>query len=123
MLRKGGGTMGYILAMLMLFVLPLSPTKAQDGDYSIEREISAANWIDACKEKPTTTKWRQGICVGQIQTLYMLAVLDDLGPSAKFCPPNGVTVRQTQAVVVKYIDDRPEQLHRPFLFLAIRWTS
>src|SRR5262245_14008259 len=32
-----------------------------------------------------------------------------LGPDAQFCPPDGATINQTRKVVIKYIDDRPEQ--------------
>jgi Rap1a immunity proteins len=60
-----------------------------------------------------------GSCIGQIQMLYSLGFGQQLAANAKFCPPDGVTIDQTRKVVVKYIDDRPEQLQQPFFLLAI----
>jgi len=36
-----------------------------------------------------------------------------------FCPPNGVTTVQSVAVVVKYIEARPQRMHEPFGKLAL----
>jgi hypothetical protein len=35
-----------------------------------------------------------------------------------FCIPKGVTMGQMIAVVVKYVDEHPEDMHSEFLFLA-----
>jgi len=102
---------------LALSLLPAA-AHAQD-QYDTMKALSAAYILAACKEKPTESQWKQGICVGQIQALYLLAFSDHLAPKGKYCPPDGVTINQARLVVIKYIEDKPEQLHLPFLSLAI----
>jgi hypothetical protein len=45
-----------------------------------------------------------------------------IGPSLegslKTCVPVDVTLQQMNLVVVKYLDERPAQLHLPFILLA-----
>jgi hypothetical protein len=40
-----------------------------------------------------------------------------------FCPPPGVTLGQAKAVIVKYLDDNPKQLHLPIVPLALNALS
>ena len=96
----------------------LSLASAQDN-YDTAKALSAAKNMPACKEQQTASKWLQGTCVGQMEMIYLLAFSNNLGPNAKFCPPDGATIDQTTKVVIKYIDERPEQLHQPFVLLAI----
>lgn len=106
-------------ALLVAIFLALYSSPAVADDLSIQRYLSAAFILDASKDKPSEPDFRRGLCVGQMQMLYLLAFGDYLGSKARFCPPDGVTIDQTRKVVIKYIEDRPEQLHSPFLFLAI----
>ena len=108
------------VVVLSACALAFGPGQATaQGSYDPSRALSAAHILPACQEKETESKWSQGICIGQIQMLYLLAFGDGLGPKAKFCPPDGVTINQARAVVIKYIGDRPEQMHLPFVFLAL----
>ena len=100
--------------------LAMLPTAAPAKEpYDAMKTLSAAYILAACKESPTESKWKQGICIGQIQAFYLLAFSDHLAPKGKYCPPDGVTIDQARLVVIKYIEDRPEQLHLPFFLLAI----
>ncbi|WP_291842430.1 Rap1a/Tai family immunity protein [Bradyrhizobium sp.] len=103
------------------FALALLPAEApaQNSPYDTMKALSAGHILAACKERPTESEWAKGICIGQIQVLYLLAFSDHLAPKGKFCPPDGVTIDKARAVVIKYIEDKPEQLHLPFLLLAI----
>jgi hypothetical protein len=100
-------------------VLCSFPAHAESDDAKMQRLLSAAFILDACKEKPREPAFQQGSCFGQIQTLYMLGSANALWPNARFCTPEGSTMNQARKVVIKYIDDRPERLHEPFLVLAI----
>ena len=102
----------------MIFVVLCSfPALADDS--KVRKFLSAASTLDACKESPSESDFQKGSCLGQIHILYMLAFMSALGPETRFCPPDGTTIDQARRVVIKHIDDRPEELDRPFLFLAI----
>ena len=84
------------------------PASAQD--------ISSANFIlTGCKGylNREGNAWAQGHRVGFIDGL--VSVVGGVG----FCVPDGVTNRQGVAVVVKYIEARPERMHERFSVLAI----
>jgi hypothetical protein len=102
--------------IVALFVLASWPASALD-DSGIRRMVSAAYVLDGCKDKEKPTS--QGRCLGQIEIILFLGFADSLAPKAKFCPPDGATVAQTQKVILKYIEDRPQRLHEPFMFLAL----
>jgi Rap1a immunity proteins len=56
--------------------------------------------------------YQQGRCGGYVASLVYGAGGKD------FCQPKGVTNNQVVAVVVKYIEARPERMHEPFGDLA-----
>src|ERR1700753_2318309 len=101
-----------------LFILTAGPAGELD-DSAIQKRLSAAFILDGCKEKTSTLRYEQGLCWGQIEMIYLLGFADDLAPKVKFCPPDGVTIAQTKTVITKYIEDRPQRLHEPFVSLAI----
>jgi hypothetical protein len=98
--------------------------KAQDT-YNPLRTMSAEHILEACKQNPEKPDPRQsqlsiGLCLGQIQMLYMLAYIDALAPDRKFCPPpRGVSILDFRDVIVRYIEDRPNLNKLPFVFVAI----
>jgi hypothetical protein len=107
------------LLVAIFVVLCSIPAPADADDAKMERYLSAAFILDACKEKPREPVFRWGSCAGQIQMLYLLAAADRLAPHSRFCMPDAVTIDQARKVVIKYIDERPEQLHKLFMVLAI----
>jgi hypothetical protein len=100
-----GGKMRYAVAILLALTMPAS---AQD--------INSANYyLSGCKgflDRESAPTLMQGRCTGFIDGLGHGIVGKD------FCPPNGVTNRQSVAVVVKYIEARPERMHENFAKLA-----
>jgi hypothetical protein len=100
-------------AVLLLSVL----TSTAKKDSYVE-PLSGSVFLNSCKENSTASQLLQGLCRGEIEVLFALAVTDNLGPDAKFCPPDGATNDQARLVVIKYIEDRPV-LMRPMLFLSL----
>ena len=104
--------MRYAVAILLALSVPAS---AEDTD-------SANYFLLGCKgllgrDLTTTSKnmltWKNTLCLAYIQGLLYA------GGGNHFCQPNGVTHGQAVAVVVKYIEARPERMHENFGLLAI----
>jgi hypothetical protein len=58
-----------------------------------------------------------GYCLGFVTALLFIGGrLDD---PDRFCPPNGVTVKQGNLVFLKYLHDNPDMTHQPAESLAI----
>jgi hypothetical protein len=58
-------------------------------------------------------------------TIYVRALIEydemranTLGQTRLICPEKGFTMGQAREVVVSYLRDKPEELHRPFALLA-----
>jgi Ssp1 endopeptidase immunity protein Rap1a len=91
-------------AVVILLALTM-PVSAED--------MSDANSIlPGCKGTLGTQMWEQGRCAGFIDGLVYGVRGKDL------CLPNEVTRRQAVAVVIKYIEARPQRMHEPFGKLA-----
>jgi hypothetical protein len=59
-----------------------------------------------------------GECSGAIDAIFMLRRA--LDQSIRFCPPpRGVTLRNNAKIVVKYLDDHPEQMNNDFTLLVV----
>lgn len=112
--------MRHLFAVLLACFFSTCAANAM-SDQEILQHLSAAHTLDACKEAPGSSASERGVCWGEIQMLYMLAFAGGgyLGNASRFCPPDGASIDQTKKVVLKYIEDRPERLHEPFVFLAI----
>jgi Rap1a immunity proteins len=105
-----------IIASLILSV----PANAQSDLSKRIEQMSAKYILAACKEEPTEPQWRIGLCLGQIQMLYLLGCVDGLAPDRRFCPPpGGVSILDMRDVIVKYIESRPSEAVIPFYMLAV----
>jgi Rap1a immunity proteins len=95
--------MRYAVAILLALTMPAS---AED--------MNSANYIlPGCKGTLGTQMWEQERCAGFIEGLrYGVGGRD-------FCPPNGVTTVQLVAVVIKYIEARPQRMQENFGRLAV----
>jgi hypothetical protein len=96
--------MRYAVAILFALTMPASA------------EIYSANSIlPGCKaivaDHPAT--FDMGRCAGFVHALFFAV------DGRHFCWPQGVTIGQAVAVVVKYIEARPERMHEHFGMLAI----
>jgi hypothetical protein len=104
--------MRYAVAILLVaLTMPASAQKTDAGR-------SANQMLSGCKglldRNMGVPMFNQGRCIGFI---------DGLGYGIGFCQPDGVTSGQAVAVVVKYIEARPERMHEDFGKLAIEALS
>ena len=66
---------------------------------------------DFINQKFNKDPLNQGQCIGIIQALTFAAPYD---PSWRSCVPDNVTVTQATTVVVRWLEKRPEDWHKPF---------
>jgi hypothetical protein len=59
--------------------------------------------------------YNQGICMGSVQTL---AVVAKMVPGT-VCAPQGVTTGQTVRVIIAFLEARPQRLNEDFSLLAV----
>src|SRR5689334_12168091 len=103
--------MRYAVAILLALTMPAS---AQET--SVQR--SANEMLSGCKgflddNMTGVSMFNRGRCVGFVAGLVYRVGGED------FCLPKGVTTGQAVAVVVKYIEARPERMHESFGALAL----
>jgi hypothetical protein len=98
--------MRYVVAILLALTMPAS---AQDTGPSANQMLSGCKGL-LDRNMTGISMFNQGYCIG---------FLVGLGYGVAFCQPQGVTSGQVVAVVVKYIEARPERMHEPFGKLAI----
>ena len=97
------------LLSALFFFLAFSPAWAADGNHLLQK-------CKATELKHTTPSedidW--GYCMGTVHGVG--STIRDLGsflpPNLRICIPDGVTTGQNVKVVLKYLKDNPEQLHR-----------
>ena len=88
------------------------PASAEDPD-------SANFYLPGCKglldDRMTSgvSVYQQGRCGGHVASLVY-----GVGEQ-EFCSPKGVSIGQAVAVVIKYIEARPERMQEPFGKLAL----
>jgi hypothetical protein len=97
-----------------------APVQAADSSF-----WTGNNLIGACREVADTGRgatsktsvFEQGICIGTVAALVDggSILMQDLA----FCTPKDVTYGQATSVVVKYMNNNPEQLHSPLSVLAM----
>jgi hypothetical protein len=59
----------------------------------------------------------EGQCAGVIEGFMLLG--DLLPRHLRFCPPDGMPPIAADLIVIKYLDDHPEDLHLDFRLLAL----
>jgi hypothetical protein len=80
--------------------------------------------VDGCRLLASTPEtannasdmFKMGLCAGTIDTLVELAAL--MPEEVRFCLPGQVTRKQVAQVIVRYLEQHPESLHRKFVVLA-----
>ena len=111
--------MRHHIVLLYLLLSSLSSTSQQARTQSISPDAadvmsSGNNFISRCDPAPDA--WIDGFCRGYI------AGLSEPGPllaAAPNCPPKGVTYGQDYLIVVKYIHNHPEQMHKQTSVLVL----
>ena len=95
------------VAILLALTMPVSAEVTDSANFL----------LPGCKalsrERESTPEWRRILCLAYIQGL-----VSGVG-GKETCPPKEVTGDQVVAVVVKYIEARPERMHEQFGKLAL----
>jgi Rap1a immunity proteins len=99
-----------------------------------EEDESANFWLPHCRralDRNARQDFLSGLCMGMIEGVSTgLQLADPFGsePEKPTCIhlPKGVTNRQMVAVVIKWNENHPQDMHRPFLdnaasALALAW--
>jgi hypothetical protein len=101
-----------LVATVSLLVLPLTIASA-----STQEDSNSVNWIlPGCRASgnngplPDHLAYKAGACLGMIKALGYA--------SPSVCTPRGVNPGQMRAVVMQYLDQRPNRWHESFLTLA-----
>jgi Rap1a immunity proteins len=97
----------YAVAILLALTMPAGAEDIASANYMLPACKSFANDENA---RTHSDAMKKGRCVG---------VVEGLGYTENFCQPKGSTVGQAVAVVVKYIEARPERMHEDFGLLAL----
>jgi Ssp1 endopeptidase immunity protein Rap1a len=99
----------YAVAILLALTIPASA----------EDTTTANQMLPGCKglldDRMTSgvSVYQQGRCGG-----YVASLVYGVGEQ-EFCSPKGVSIGQAVAVVIKYIEARPERMHEQFGDLAL----
>jgi|SRR5271157_316949 len=104
------------LVLLCVFVLSALLASQQTAPQSLAVDIvsSGNNFISRCDPAPDA--WIDGFCRGYIAGLAEPGPLLTFAPN---CPPKGATYGQDYLIVVKYIRNHPEELHKETNILAL----
>jgi hypothetical protein len=82
--------------------------------------LSAFATQRASAERSTGARWLQECQAGKVTcATYILAVdeFHSVTEPPRYCTPSGVTIGQMEKVVIKFLQDHPDQLHLPFIVL------
>jgi hypothetical protein len=104
----------YAVAILLALTIPASAGDVDSANYMLplcKRSLGTSQISD-----PVLTV-EHGRCAGFIQGIVFGMEGRD------FCLPKGIINRQSVAVVVKYIEARPERTHENFGLLAVEALS
>jgi Rap1a immunity proteins len=101
--------MRYAVAILLALTTPAS---AQDTTTANQMLPGCKGLLDN-RMTSGVSVYQQGRCGGYVAGL----VYGEGGQ--EFCSPKGVSIGQAVAVVIKYIEARPERIHEPFGKLAL----
>jgi Ssp1 endopeptidase immunity protein Rap1a len=100
----------YAVAILLALTMPASAADTDSANYFLP---GCKGILDRKAPSDPSEAMRQGLCVGLVVGLVYGA------GGNHFCQPNGATSDQVVAVVVKYIEARPERMHERFGDLAL----
>ena len=103
-----------VLPCLLLSALFSVSQQAPSQSPAVDIVSSGNNFISRCDPAPDA--WIDGFCRGYI------AGLSEPGPllaAAPNCPPKGATYGQDYLIVVKYIHNHPEEMHKQTSVLVL----
>lgn len=118
--EKGWGTDMRTLISTLLFTCIVSASAAAQSPLSSANEIMEACQNIARRADITggdLEAVKRGFCYGTVTALTFNA--DRLTAGSRFCPPMGVTNRQSVQVVVAFLERNPQRTHEQFSHLAL----
>jgi hypothetical protein len=101
----------YVVTMLFALTMPVSAADTNSANFYLP---GCKGWL--AREKNVFAPdeaLMQGLCAG-----FVIGLGFGVGGQDS-CKPKGVTNNQTLAVVIKYIEARPERMHESFGLLAV----
>jgi Rap1a immunity proteins len=99
----------FAVAILVALTMPASAEDLNSANFLLP---GCKGWLDREKKLPAPDEALvQGFCAG-----FVVGLVYGAGGN---CQPKGVTHNQSIAVVIKYIEARPERIHEPFVVLAL----
>ncbi len=105
-------TVRFVLVALVAGLISSQAPWAQGGDPK-----SGTYWLRKCTSPEA---YGQIECANYVRALIEYDELRGqmLGQKRFICPDKDVTLGQSREVVLKYLRERPQDLHRPFVLLA-----
>lgn len=102
-----------------LVVVTLAAGLLLSGAARAGDEKSGLQWLRKCTNPEA---YWQIECAIYVRALveYDEARAKELGEKRFICAKEGVTIRQSREVVIKFLRENPQELHRPFALLAHR---
>jgi hypothetical protein len=107
-----------VIALILLSVSAMAQNKSADDGNALLRGCN----VELRPHGPFTLveTSQSGYCRGLIKGIYDVFLLYEPGI---VCAPDQVTLRQNVRIVVKYLNDHPEELHIQDSLLVIRALS
>ena len=85
-------------------------------------ELTGNDLLPACRDfinrKFDKDPLNQGECIGVVQALVFAAPNQPFQTS-RSCVPENVTVNQATTVIVRWLEQRPQDWHKPFFALVL----
>lgn len=110
-----GETMIARLALVLCLLVPTFAWADDNSGNSFERGCRMAIAREEASDLYEAA--RVGECLGAMRTISILN--NYLDPRLKYCPPKGATTGQLIKIVLKYMDDHPEQMNKDFVHLSL----
>ena len=110
----------FIVASCLFFIILTANVRAETGNQLLQR-CEAATAILA-KKSTDANFWDGAFCLGYIWGIAESSAVFDVADNKfiMFCSPAGSTSGQAQKIVVKYLEDHPEELHKEAAVLVAK---
>jgi hypothetical protein len=118
--RMGSMTnMKAIVASALMFISTATMANAAEKDADIST-YSADYWLPYCKDyMDGKLDYLPNFCAGMIFGLGILLRQDPKSPLYCVDIPEGIKFEQAIRVVIRYIEEHPQDMHHPFKYLAL----
>jgi hypothetical protein len=111
-----------IIASALMLISTTTMANAAEKDADIGN-YSADYWLPYCKDyidgKRANEDFHPNFCAGMVYGLGILLRQDPKSPLYCVDIPQNVTFEQATSVVIRYIEEHPQDMHHPFKYLAL----